>query len=138
MNLVTEAQARECAMKALAEASPEAVEHLRDVAMNGGMIGRHYCACFYGTLARGSGVLIPEGNKQTFDAVQEFARTLGVNLVPDQIDPVESFVFDVRHHHTLATNPVLASVAMWCDEALQDKMQFSDSSLSQGISRGMT
>ncbi len=121
MSLVPTAIARETALAAMACATPEAIIHLRSVAEKGGMAGRYFAGCFYGTLAKGSGVKISEDGPLPFETVRDFARTLGVELEENHPDRVEDFVFGVLPHHTLFTNPTLASIAMWCDEALIQK-----------------
>lgn len=115
-------EAAETAKRALHQCSDEGIIFLQKVCENGGMCGRYIGSCFYGNLARGEGYLtgvsIPA---REFEVVETFCHSIGVDLQPNQMDPIEQFCFPVSSGDTYRTNCILAHLLLWCDDALRER-----------------
>ena len=129
--MVTHCEAHESAAQALRVVSVKAILYLRSVAQNGGLNGRHYDSCFYGTLATGSGHFVGQGPTQ-FKNVQEFCwDVLGVKLRYGRLSkPIEDFCNRICSSETADSNSLLQYISDWCDEELarRDVESWKDSS----------
>ena len=129
--MVTNGEARESALQALRAVSQKAILHLRSVAQEGGLNGRHYDSCFYGTLATGSGYYVGQGPTQ-FQNVQEFcSNVLGVRLSYGRLSqPIEDFCNRICSSETAHSNSLLQYISDWCDEELarRDSESWTDTS----------
>lgn len=112
------------AMKVLRAASTESVLHLQRRCELGGLNGSKYDECFYGLLAQGAGIVVPDESDFTTSLarVAEYAESIGIELDGYELDPLECFCLHVIPSQTLETCSELAEIARWCDEVLREAL----------------
>lgn len=113
-------EAKASAMEALRGASPDSIRHLLDTCRKGGLIGKRYDSCFYGTLTKGTGFCFEDlPDHEVFQTVQAFCSSVGVDLRPNgPHTPIERFCFNIYARQTSENCEELALIAVWCNEAL--------------------
>lgn len=127
LNQTLIADARAVAVAALRAASVDAIHHLKATCENGGLNGKRFDSCFYGTLARGSGIEygshVTDG--EAIERTLNYAKSIGVTIDAGNMNALEKFCAHVTSNDTAETSTVLMAVSIWCDEVLAERKPVS-------------
>jgi hypothetical protein len=115
--------ARISAMEVLRAAPIASVRHLKETCETGGIIGKRYDCCIFGTLTKGSGVSLSKlPDEEVFEAVVKFGKSIGITVKPNGPHlPIEKYIFHVHARDTASQCEELAHLALWCDMALEER-----------------
>jgi hypothetical protein len=96
------------------------VLRLMEACVEGGLDGKNYFNCVYGTLTIGSGQsFVDNTDVEVREKIRDFGLNFGIYIRADRnLDDIERFVAHVTRDDTRLTSPALDHIFRWCNESL--------------------